>query len=243
MMRDAKVAKWGMVFATLFCLTMTTCSYFNGASARFMFAENAITIPLSVTGSPDYDMVVPMLIMLVLPALIGSIYLSAVIAASQSTADAVILMASFGLARDLYHKLINPEATDEKILRLSKYTTALVTFGGLILAYFRPKMILDMAMIAWACLSAAIMAPFIYSLFWKRATKTAATWTSVTAFILAILWGPWFLNRPYGMHEFIVSQVYAWLVFPVVNFIVLSMDRQEIDEGLIARLWSSLSSD
>ena len=138
--------------------------------------------------------------------------------------------------------MINPEATDEKILRLSKYTTALVTFGGLVLAYFRPKMILDMAMIAWACLSAAIMAPFIYSLFWKKATKTAATWTSVTAFILAILWGPWFLNRPYGMHEFIVSQMYAWLVFPVINFIVLSIDREKIDEGLISRLWASLGS-
>ena len=242
MMRDAKVAKWGMIFATLFCISMTTCSYFNGAAAHYMFNMNGITIPVGSTGAPDYDMVVPMLIMLILPALIGSIYLSAVIAASQSTADAVILMASFGLARDLYHKLVNPEAKDEQILVISKYTTAIVTFVGLIMAYFRPKMILDMAMIAWACLSAAIMAPFIYGLFWKKSTETAATWTSVTAFILAVLWGPWFLNRPYGMHEFIVSQVYAWIAFPVVNFIALSMGRGRIDDGLIDRLWSSLSS-
>ena len=45
------------------------------------------------------------------------------------------------------------------------------------------------------------------------------------------------------MHEFIVSQVYAWVVFPVVNFIVLSRDRNVIDEGLITRLWSSLNSN
>lgn len=241
MMKDPKVARWGMVFATLFCITMSSCSYFNGAAARFMFDAKGVSIPIGLTGVPDYDMVVPMLVMMVLPALIGSIYLSAVIAASQSTADAVILMASFGLARDLYHKLFNPDAKDEDILKLSKYTTALVTFGGLVLAYFRPKMILDMAMIAWACLSAAIMAPFIYSLFWKNATKTAAVWTSVTAFGLAVLWGPWFLNRPYGMHEFLVSQGYAWVVFPVVNYLTLATGRETIDQGLVERLWSSFS--
>jgi len=242
MMKNPKVARWGMIFATLFCIAMTTCSYFNGASARYMFTVNDVTVPLTASGVPDYDIVIPRLILLVLPAFIGAIYLSAVIAASQSTADAVILMASFGLARDIYHKLVNPEATDERVLFLSKFATAAVTLGGLVMAYFRPKMILDMAMIAWACLSAAIMAPFLYGIFMKKATRTAAVFTSVTAFLLAVAWGPWFLNRPYNMHEFLVSQLYAWIVFPVVNYIALARGSGVVDEGLVERLWASLSS-
>lgn len=242
MMKNPKVARWGMIFATLFCIAMTTCSYFNGASARYMFTVNDITVPLTASGAPDYDIVIPRLILLVLPAFIGAIYLSAVIAASQSTADAVILMASFGLARDIYHKLVNPEATDERVLFLSKFATAAVTLGGLVMAYFRPKMILDMAMIAWACLSAAIMAPFLYGIFMKKATRTAAVFTSVTAFLLAVAWGPWFLNRPYNMHEFLVSQLYAWIVFPVVNYVALARGSGVVDEGLVERLWASLSS-
>ena len=103
-------------------------------------------------------------------------------------------------------------------------------------------MILDMAMIAWACLSAAIMAPFLYGIFMKNATRTAAVFTSVTAFILAVAWGPWVLNRPYNMHEFLVSQLYAWIVFPVVNYIALAMGSGVVDEGLVERLWVSLSS-
>ncbi|MBN2335001.1 hypothetical protein JXL21_05535 [Candidatus Bathyarchaeota archaeon] len=241
MMKDPKVIRWGMVFATLFCISMTTCSYFNGAAARLMFTQNGITIPLSAAGAPDYDIVIPQMILLVLPTFIGAIYLSAVIAASQSTADAVILMASFGLARDIYHKLVNPEASDDRILHLSKYATAAVTLGGLVMAYFRPKMILDMAMIAWACLSAAIMAPFLYSLFMRNVTRTAAVFTSVSAFILAVAWGPWFLNRPYGMHEFLVSQIWAWTVYPVVNYLALARGSGVVDEGLVERLWSSLS--
>jgi SSS family solute:Na+ symporter len=242
MMKDPKVARWGMIFATLFCIAMTTCSYFNGASARYMFTVNDVTVPLTASGVPDYDIVIPQLILLVLPAVIGAIYLSAVIAASQSTADAVILMASFGLARDIYHKLVNPDAEDERILFLSKFATAAVTLGGLVMAYFRPKMILDMAMIAWACLSAAIMAPFLYGIFMKKATRTAAVFTSVTAFLLAVAWGPWFLNRPYSVHEFLVSQLYAWTVFPVVNVIALARGSGVVDEGLVERLWASLSS-
>ena len=137
---------------------------------------------------------------------------------------------------------MNPEASDDRILHLSKYATAAVTLGGLVMAYFRPKMILDMAMIAWACLSAAIMAPFLYGIFMKKATRTAAVFTSVTAFMLAVAWGPWFLNRPYNMHEFLVSQLYAWIVFPVVNYIALARGSGVVDEGLVERLWASLSS-
>ncbi|HUS77601.1 MAG TPA: hypothetical protein VM050_02915, partial [Patescibacteria group bacterium] len=215
-------------------------SYFNGAAARYAFETNGIEIPLTSGGSPDYDIVIPKLIMLVLPTVIGAVYLSAVIAASQSTADAVILMASFGVARDIYQKLINPDVDDEKILQLSKIATAGVTFAGLVLAYFRPKAILDLAMISWACLSAAIMAPFLYGIFWKKATSTAAAFVSVTAFLLAVAWGPWFLNRPYGMHEFLVSQIYAWVAFPIVNYVARSRGSGAIDEGLVERLWNSL---
>jgi SSS family solute:Na+ symporter len=240
MMRDPKVVRWAMVFATLFCICMTACSYFNGASARFTFEENGVTIPLTPAGRPDYDIVIPKLIMIVLPSVIAAVYLSAVIAASQSTADAVILMASFGLARDIYQKLLNPEAEDDAVLSLSKVTTAVVTLVGLVLAYFRPKMILDLAMIAWACLSAAIMAPFIYSLYWKKATGAAAAFTSVSAFVLAVVWGPWVLNRPFNVHEFLISQVFAWTAFPVVNHIALKKNIGTISKSFVEELWSSI---
>ena len=240
MMRDPKVVRWAIVFATVFCIAMTTCSYFNGAAARFAFQQGGVEIPLLPSGRPDYDIVVPKLIMLVLPTFIAAIYLSAVIAASQSTADAVILMASFGLARDLYQKLLNPEADDEAILRLSKICTAGVTLAGLVLSYFRPKMILDLAMMAWAALSAAIMAPFLYSLFWRRATRTAAVFTSVTAFFLALAWGPWLLGRPFGVHEFLASQIYAWVVFPLVNYFALRNRSGSVPEDLVDDLWRSI---
>jgi len=242
MMRDPKVVRWAIVFATVFCIAMTTCSYFNGAAARFAFQQGGVEIPLLPSGRPDYDIVIPKLIMLVLPTFIAAVYLSAVIAASQSTADAVILMASFGLARDLYHKLLNPEADDEAILRLSKICTAGVTLAGLVLAYFRPKMILDLAMMAWAALSAAIMAPFLYSLFWRRVTRTAAVFTSVTAFFLALAWGPWLLSRPFGVHEFLASQIYAWVVFPIVNYFALRSRSGSVPEDLVDDLWRSIEA-
>jgi len=242
MMRDPKVVRWAIVFATVFCLAMTTCSYFNGAAARYAFQQGGVEIPLLSTGRPDYDIVIPKLILLVLPTVVGAVYLSAVIAASQSTADAVILMASFGLARDLYQKLINPEADDDSVLRLSKICTAGVTLAGLVLAYFRPKTILDLAMMAWAALSAAIMAPFMYSLFWRRATRTAATVTSVSAFVLALAWGPWLLNRPLGVHEFLMSQAFAWVAFPIINYVALRIRSGVITESLVDDLWQSIGT-
>ena len=63
MMKDPKVARWGMIFATLFCIAMTTCSYFNGASARYMFTVNDIAVPLTAAGAPDYDIVIPQLVL------------------------------------------------------------------------------------------------------------------------------------------------------------------------------------
>jgi len=149
-------------------------------------------------------------------------------------------MASFGLARDLYQKLLNPKADDKSVLSLSKICTIAVTFVGLFLAYFRPKMILDLAMIAWACLSAAIMAPCIYSLFWKRATKTAAIVTSVSAFALAVAWGPGLLNRPFNIHEFLISQAFAWIAFPIVNYVAVRRHSGLVSESFVDDLWRSI---
>ena len=241
-MKNRKVIKWAIVFASFFCFIMTYGSYFNGATARLIIPESSLPMNPS-TGTVNYDFVMPNLITRMLTPVspvLTAVFLTAVIAASQSTAGTVILMASFGVAKDIYHKMLRPEATERRILLISKICTVAITLVGLWLAYMKPKLILDLSMMAWAALASAIMAPFIYSLFWKNATRTAAIVTSVVSFALCVVWQIiYFVNgvRPFGIHEFLVSQALAWTIFPIVNYVSTRLHVGLVSEKLTEKLW------
>ena len=242
-MKSRKVIKWAIVFASLFCFIMTYSSYFNGAAARLIIPEESLPVNPS-TGTVNYDVVVPNLITKMLTPVspvLTAFFLTAVIAASQSTAGTVILMASFGVAKDIYHKTVRSEASEGQILLISKVCTVIITLAALWLAYMKPKLILDLSMMAWAALSSAIMAPFIYGLFWKKATRTAAIVTSVVSFAFCVAWQIiYFVNgaRPFGIHEFLVSQALAWTLFPTVNYFSIRLKAGLVSEKLIRKLWT-----
>jgi hypothetical protein len=93
------------------------------------------------------------------------------------------------------------------------------------------RAILDLAMIAWACLSAAMRAPpssTASSGRRRRATRRRSSLSPPSCW----LWP--------GVHEFLVSQLYACIAFPIVNYVARSRGSGVVEEGLVERLRSSL---
>jgi Na+/proline symporter len=91
-------------------------------------------------------------------------------------------------------------------------------FVGLSLAIAMSKVdvIVNLMVIAWASLAGAFLAPYLYGLFWKRATKAGAfaamlsgVGTSVTLFLL---WG-----KPSIPIAGAIAMIVPMLVMPVVS--------------------------
>lgn len=126
----------------------------------------------------------------IFPALISGVLLSAVLAASMSTADSQLLSAASAFASDVYKPLIrNNKATDKEMLWVGRYVVLAIAFIALFIAS-RPDSgsIMSLVSNAWGLFGAAFGPTIMLSLFWKRCTFSGITWGIVAGAVVDILW-------------------------------------------------------
>ena len=126
-------------------------------------------------------------------ALIGGLLISAIVAASMSTADSQLLASSSAFVSDFYKPVINKNATDKQIMRISRIVVLVITviaFGIAFLVAQSPKAegIMDLVSAAWAIFGASFGPVILLSLFWKRFNYKGAVVGIITGFAVSIIW-------------------------------------------------------
>ena len=106
----------------------------------------------------------------IFPGVISGILLSAVLAASMSTADSQLLSASSSFASDLYKPLIRKnKATDKEMQWVGRIVVLAIAVVALIIAANpESSSIMSLVSNAWGLFGAAIGPAIMLSLFWKR---------------------------------------------------------------------------
>ncbi len=125
-------------------------------------------------------------------ALIGGILISAILAASMSTADSQLLASSSAFASDIYKTAIDKNASDKKVLnvgRIAVIGVTVVAFGLAMMVHFLNLTdVMGLVSAAWSIFGAAFGPVVILSLFWKRFNYKGAIWSIVAGFVSSILW-------------------------------------------------------
>ena len=132
----------------------------------------------------------------IFPGFFAGIILSAIIAASMSTADSQLLVASSSFTSDIYKPLIRKnKASDKELLWVGRIVVLLVTVVGLIIAMSGlnstsswASNIMAMVENAWGLFGAAFGPVVILSLFWKRFNYAGAVAGIVAGAIADIAW-------------------------------------------------------
>ena len=112
----------------------------------------------------------------IFPAFIAGILLAAIIAASMSTADSQLLVASSAFSSDFYQPIVRKnKATDAEMLWVGRFIVMIVAFVAFYIAASglgKPgswaSSIMDMVENAWGLFGAAFGPVVILSLFWRR---------------------------------------------------------------------------
>ncbi len=124
------------------------------------------------------------------PSLVSGILLSAVLAASMSTADSQLLAAASAFASDVYKPVIRKDKANEKEMlwagRLVVLAIAVVAL--LIAADPGAGSIMSLVSNAWGVFGAAFGPAILLSLFWKRFTFEGAVAGIVVGAAVDILW-------------------------------------------------------
>ena len=126
----------------------------------------------------------------IFPALISGILLSAVLAASMSTADSQLLAAASSFASDVYKPLVrNDKASDKEMLWAGRFVVLAISLTALYLAA-NPNAGSIMALVsnAWGVFGAAFGPAIMLSLFWRRFTFQGAVVAIVVGAVVDIGW-------------------------------------------------------
>ncbi len=161
------------------------------------------------------------------PAFIAGILLAAIIAASMSTADSQLLVASSSFTSDIYKPIIRKNASEKETLWVGRIVVILVSIVAYFIASSKgqgAQAVMDMVGNAWALFGGAFGPVIILSLFWKRLTYKGALSAIVVGAVTDLLWYNFMAST--GIYEIIPAFAIGFVVAVVVSLI----DKKPSDE-------------
>ena len=109
-----------------------------------------------------------------LPYVISGLVAAGGLAAALSTADGLLLTIANAMSHDVYYKVIDPNASTQRRLVISKALLLVVALVAAYTASLKPDNILFMVGLAFSIASSAFFPALVCGVFWKRANKAGA---------------------------------------------------------------------
>ncbi|NIK11782.1 sodium:solute symporter family transporter [Alkalibacillus almallahensis] len=155
---------------------------------------------------------------------IGGFFMVSLFAAVLTGATSFLLSGAMNISKDIYEKWMNPDASGEKILKVSRLSVAVMAVGGLLIALLISDII---AIYTYALsLSAVSMVfPVLAAMYWRGATKTGMIASVVGSLIFALIWN--LAGKPFGLHEIVPGLVVSLIILVVVS---LMTDHSEDED-------------
>ncbi|MCQ2398672.1 MAG: sodium/proline symporter PutP [Sphaerochaetaceae bacterium] len=175
-----KSATVAIIWVTISLVGAIVIAYFG----RMFFAEELLT-----TGNQKLVFIV--MAKKYFPAFIAGILLSAIIAASMSTADSQLLVASSSFTSDIYKPCINPKATDNQLMWIGRGVVVVVSVVAFFIASNKgsaAQAIMELVENAWGLFGASFGPVILLSLFWRRFTYHGAVAGIIAGALMDILW-------------------------------------------------------
>jgi len=109
-----------------------------------------------------------------LPYVISGMVAAGGLAAALSTADGLLLTIANALSHDMYYKMINPNASTQKRVLISKILLLFVALFAAWVTSLKPGNILFLVGAAFSMAASVFFPALVLGVFWKRANKWGA---------------------------------------------------------------------
>jgi len=195
-----------------------------------MFMIDGVSFAETLLSAGNQEMVFVHLSRSIFPGFIAGILLAAIIAASMSTADSQLLVASSSFTSDIYKPLIRKNASEKEVLWVGRIVVIIVSVVAYFIASSKGEAaaaIMNLVSNAWALFGAAFGPVILLSLFWKRFTYKGAIAGIVAGSVVDILWLA-YLSASTGIYELLPGFIAAFIAAFVVTLIDKKPDAEVI---------------
>ena len=176
--RSEKELRKSSVIGISWTLIILTMSVVAGAVGRVFMGEIA-----------DSSTVFIQMTRRIFPPVISGVLLSAILAASMSTADSQLLASASAVASDVYKPVFRNQASDKEMLWAGRIVVVIIAVIALLIASNPASgTIMGLVSNAWGVFGAAFGPAIMLSLFWRRFSFGGALAGIVVGALVDILW-------------------------------------------------------
>ena len=167
---------------------------------------------------------------------VGGLFLCGILAAIMSTADSQLLVCSSSVSADIYKDILNPDASDEKVLKIGRLVTIVVAVLAIFIAWNPDSSIMALVSDAWAGLGSAFGPLVVMSLFWKRTNLQGAIAGLVSGAATVLIWdylpimGGQTIVAATGLYSLLVGFIVSLVFIIVVSLITKAPEQAILDE-------------
>ena len=229
--KSEKSINKGTVISTVFAVVVSGGCYFLGSFGR-LFSDRFDV------AKDGFDAIIPAMLSGFSPLLIG-IVIMLVLSASLSTLSALVMTSASTFTLDFIKGNVVKKMSEKTQLITIRGMIAFFVAVSAVIAIVQYKLhftfIAQLMGVSWGALAGAFLAPFLYGLYWKRATKAGA-WASfafgtllMIANILFKSHFPTILQSPINAGAF--AMVAGLVIVPIVSLLTKAPEKAVVDEA------------
>ncbi len=207
-MRDVTTVRYAIGISLVAQALIGSCVMILGIGMRGLFpflpsADQASSIMASTVMSP----------------LLGSLFLIVMMSAIMSSVNSVLLVTGGAFAHDLYKRLVNPRASQRRLIWVNRVSIVAL---GFVPFWFASQKLADVQAIVVEqakFIASFFFVPVVLGLNWKRGTKEGAICSMVAGFVGCLVWTFMFQRdfRSYGIDAVEVGVALSALTFILVS--------------------------
>ena len=227
--KDEKAIDTGTVISTVFAAIVAGGCYFLGGFGR-LFSDR---VDVAANG---YDSIIPTMLSGLSDVLIAVVVIL-VLSASMASLSSLVLASSSTLTLDVLKGRVIREDDEKSQVLVMRGLIVLFIAISVVLAIIQYRssvtFIAQLMGVSWGALAGAFLAPFLYSLYWKKATR-GACWVCFlfsTIFMLANIFVgnrfPAILQSPINAGAF--CMLAGLIIVPVVSLLTPKPDKNLVD--------------
>ncbi|MBF0714321.1 sodium/pantothenate symporter [Gemella sp. GH3] len=204
--KNNRSLKQSIIIGTIVIFIVMFGVHFIGVISRGVFPD--IT---------DYDSVIPIVTLRMLPWYLVAIVLSAPMAAIITTVNAQFLLVSSTLVKDilLNINLIRNKVTEKKIPLLVYVVNLLIILLAIMLSITPPSLIVEINLFAFGGLEVTFLWPIILGLYWKKAEKYGAFSSTIVGLVSYIIFKR--ICKITFIEPVVISLFLSFIVFLIIS--------------------------
>ncbi|MBP3592574.1 MAG: sodium/proline symporter PutP [Clostridia bacterium] len=182
--RNSGEIKRSRIIATVWCVISLAAAVMIGIIGRALLpVDEALNTAskaesILIVMSTDY-----------LPLIVAGLIMAGILAATISSSDSYLLIASSAVSVNLFKGIFKKDKADEKqVMWVSRIVLVAIALVGVIIAWKEDSVIFTLVSFAWAGFGATFGPLMLFSLFWKRTTRTGAIAGMLAGGISVFVW-------------------------------------------------------